>query len=1643
MASDESSERQRRRDVEQPESSGKGGKQAPHRQNPDVSASMESLLEDLEAESEDTPSAGSAKSAPAKPASGARKPSSPPTPPPVPGAAKAASKPPPPPPQAKGQPKGQPTPRVPTKPPPAPTAPPSKGSSPPGAPAKAPPPPPTPGGAKRPAGPKASSPPPPPAPSAPRPHKPAHAQLDATMQETPPDPFAERARELIKACEHELTQDPGPRRAARLHYEIARLFESPLADLRRAAAHYQEALQRAPEHLPTLRGARRVLIARRSYNEALELFDAEARITSDPRRKAALYLQKGRLLEDVLGQTDKARQPYNTAHELDRTNASILKALEQTQLAASAWDALDRTWERSANAVSADARHRAALIVERARLIESRRGDIGERAAGGAATSTELAIELYENALELDPHAHDALEALKRLHTRQRRWRDLIGVLELEVSQAQDPGVRTMALYRIGRLHAEQLGNRDEALNALERAVADAPRNPLILEELARLYEAAGRMDSLVEVMQSLVDVAASPEQRLGLLHRMGQLYADELEQEDAAVHCFESARRIQPTFVPALQALGTIYTRRRDWEALVQAHLGEAEHADEPRRRAAAHTRVAELLETHLGRTDEACDHYARALSLVPGYPPAFKALVRLLSAAGRWRDLVELYERAVDLAKTPAKTVTFLFKIGAIYEDSLGEHVQAAHTYRRILQVERDNLGAIQALQRATERAGRFQELVEALDLEIEHTKDNEEVVTLLHRAAEVLDDHLEDRDGALKRLRRALELDPKHGPSLASIGRIYHRMGRWEDLLDVYERELQLGPKGPAAVGLLQKMAELCEHHLGSEDEAIARYRRILDIDATHAPALHELQRLLHDRGDHKELASSLELELKGLQDAEPRARVAFRLGEVYEQRLEQQDKAIAAYQQALQAEPDYRPAVDALARLRAEKKQWAPLAKELARDAGSTPDPSLAVSALVREGEIFAEQLDDTRKAIEAFEQVLERAPSHLGALLALERLYRRVGQWDSLAGVYERQAKVLGDAGGQVAALHELARLRERHGVGTAEDLEVAYQAILQRAPDDAIALDGLERLALSQGDRGMLIGVDARLSTQAQEHELKAAHQTRLAESLEAAGDPSALEAYRTALEHDPESIAATRGLSRLAEQMNDPQALAEAARREAQVAGDSDTAARLLVRSAEVRTDRLGDIEGAVSDLERAIELCPDHAEAAERLADVLRGRGEAARLADLLTHAAGRAKNAERATALWTQVAKLQADALDNIPGAISSLNRLLRTAPNHVPTLRKLADLYERDEQWTEAVNLLGRVVQLAPDRDVLKDTHLRLAALWGERLGETSRALVSLQAVLALDSENRRALEALADLQEREGKIDKAAEAAERLVAATQDAEAKATALLRLARLRREQQRDQEAADALRQALVLDGPGGEAAIEYKSTLSSPSEWESYVRALGEHLAKADGQVVPVHLEMARVQFDQLGQVEAALATLRQAIEQTGDAALRQELAMRLRLARRYDGAVTELQRLVQDDVSRVETWRELARTFEEWGQPQAARLASEPLVVFGAAGRRELEQAGAAPSHPGHAHAGSLDPEVLRSICGFSGGEQRAASLLTALGPALPKLYPPDLDGYGLSPRDKVTTKSGHPVRVLADRLAAIVGVNEFA
>lgn len=1445
------------------------------------------------------------------------------------------------------------------------------------------------------------------------------------------DAYADDALRAITEYESQLAGELEGERASRLHYEIGRLYETVLGDLDRASEHLDRALVASPQHMPSVVSARRVRLRLGKAQEALELFDREIEVCPDRSRKAALWFGKARVLQDRLDRPDEARDAYDNAASIIQADPALLKALEHADHEKQDWTALSEDLAKTANALQGEPPLRAAVMVERARLHEIH------------IEQPDRAAELYESALAVDDQAApEVLPVLSRLHESRQRWRDLVRTLTREAELTGDPQARAAAYYRIGRVHAERLNHLAEAIAALEASVSAVPRGAT-LQMLASLHARRGDDAAQAATLTELVEHVPSEHERLALLLQLGQLCHERLGDDEAAITALEAARSIAPADPPVLHLLGPIYAKHERWAELVTLYEGEAEEAEEPLRRALAHAQAAELLE-RIGQGPAATLHHERALALEPDRHDSMRALERLYLQAGEHHKRVALYEQFLDRVDQERR-IAYLLEIASIHAGPLHDPETAEQTYHRVLKLRPQHLGAVQALQRVAESAQHWPVLLEALELEASMTDEPAQLVTLWHRAGDVLGLRLGRRPDAIDRYRRALAIDEHHRPSLSSLSRVYTIERRWSDLVAIYERQLEIDTEGPTAAALLQHMGLVHERELSRSDAAAECYRRALEHEPRASAAAQGLARILAKHKQWAELAELRDKQRGQVTDPDDQARLALAAGELYEDRLDDLEQAARSYARAHELRPDDRPATEALRRIRALQVDWAALADELEQEAGQHGDPARAIADLSYAAQIRSERLGDLRGAVVCWHGVLRKDPENLGALLALEPLLRRLDSPESLIELYARQVVVFHDPGAQVTAMHEHIRLLEQHRPDDVDELIELYTTILASRPDDYRALEGLEVLALRSGKPKVLSGVDARLARLAPQAELRAAHQTRRAEAMETGGNPEALQIYREALRLDPRNRGALRGLVRVAELLRDDEALCDAAERRAEIAPDPVSAADAWVQAGQIKAERLSNRDGAIGDFERALAKAPDHAAAAEWLVKVMRELGRHRSLVERLIKAAENATEPERLTALWLEIADLQARELDNPGGAQASLRRLLDDQPECAEAMLALGRLYVADRRTDEAIELLERCLLLDPDAEATHAAHSLLAEAH-EQAGRADEAFPHYAAALEARPDDLPLLRRVARLQLDQGHHAAAADAASRLLDMSTGAAERVEALRWVAEAQLGLGKLDEAIDTLADAVAIQGPRSASAKEMIERANSIEHWERYCDALQGYLnerAPAGRARVALFEEIAQIQHERLADDNASLSTLIRGLRDSeGDPGLRMRLAHRLVGVRRHADAIQQLQILLTDEPARGETWRLLAQCHGEQGRPREQLLALHGLAVLDEARPDELEPLQAWRPHTRGIRPGALVPGAWVEL--QLGGDPQTAvgNLLAAICDGLGKLRPADLSAWGVASRDRIAPRSDHPLRVLVDRLASFFGLEEL-
>ncbi|MCC6875276.1 MAG: tetratricopeptide repeat protein, partial [Sandaracinaceae bacterium] len=908
---------------------------------------------------------------------------------------------------------GEPASRArPSRPPPKPTPAPGTAAAPP--PVGAPPAPPP---AAPPAAPPPAAPPPAGSPAAAG-ARPARAKKVGAPPPAPPPaehaPVDASGRELLALCERQLDAKPSPERAARLHYEMGRLNEIELGDPTHAVEHYQTALRLAPDHAAAIRGARRMLTALGRYPALPALFDAELKLTREPAARARLLYAKARVLEDQLRQNAPALAVYREALAIAPGDLTVLKAVERLLRRDKAWPVLAETYAQLASSVE-DASLRAAWTALRARLTETELGDRAQAAA------------LYEAALEADPHATTALGSLKRLATEQKQWASLIAALRREHELCTDSNARVQILWTVAHIQEQHLRDAEGAVVTLDEAVHAAPDDRALLEQLARLHRRAGRHAAELEVLVRLFELTTDKDTRVELCHRIAQLHDEALGDLDRARPWYEKALEQDPTHRGSALALAGHFERAGDWSAVVRVLGQRADAILAPKERAELAYRIGTLLEHKLGRTSDAIVQHNRAIGFDPDHAEAFEALARLLAGGARWLDLAELYQRAVDRAPNEELRFAWLFRLGGLREDRLQDPAGALATYERILEKQPKHVGALQAVQRAAAAAGKNERWVEALAAEAALSPP-EHANALRHAAATVIAHRMNDAPAAIRALEQILKTDPQHRPSLELLAELLSAAGKWEQLADTLRALLPLAPAAAERARTWLRVGGICETHLGKDPEALDAYRKAIELDPGLAAAERALEALLERTGAWKDLADLMDRRLAAL-DGRERAREATELGLLCEEKLANPERALAAYERALEAQPLYRPALDARERLLSAKGLMPELVEQLTNEASASQDAFLKTHAAFRAASILSERQGAVGPALEAFRPVFAARPDHVGALLAVEDIYARTRDDAGLSATYEKMADTVSDKRAQLAALWELARAR--------------------------------------------------------------------------------------------------------------------------------------------------------------------------------------------------------------------------------------------------------------------------------------------------------------------------------------------------------------------------------------------------------------------------------------------------------------------------------------------------------------------------------------------------------------------------------------------------------------------------------------
>lgn len=1073
-----------------------------------------------------------------------------------------------------------------------------------------------------------------------------------------------------------------PARAAKLWARYAQVAEVDCKEIERAIAGHRRVVALTPTS-DSLRALARLNLERGQSAQAVPWLESLLGTVSAEERLTVVHqLAKAHL---AANQPERAIAAIETNLDDETLAIELRLMLADLYRKADQWEPLARHLTRSLPLIPAGDPLARELSREAVSLYVTKLG------------SPAAAIPALEKALELDPSDKDLRTALA---IGKRTAGDLVAARQLLTELIADYGRRRSperaALHvELARV-AQAEGKTEEAMTEMEAASKMDTSNTAIQRELAEMARAAGQLDRAERVYRALLlvvrrsppgddEAAVGPSEVLFELHKLAASRGEEDQAKELLASAVESAIQSDA----GVRRLRRSLIAHGEGEKLIEVLEKRLATNPEPQSQARLLADMAEALDQHLGRKDEALDAYIKAINAMPSLLDLHDKARELAKRIGGTKKLVDAIEQVVDRLRRkddPPLVAQILMRAGEALENDAGDLKGAANLYRRVEILGERLAEAFYAQARVAAALGDTAEQARTLDKMFElagtDAEPTPEQVDALYRLAEIFISSDTRRKQGVDLLERAFAAEP-----------------RWSQ------------------AGRLLKMAAAAD---GEDEKVLAMYERVARNGGDQELLLDFLERRAGlPTATPKEIREAVDLAIELAKDDRAEALLV---------------RAVAAARNTVDGLASAPWAVLALAERRLEAndlEQARDLTYEIAPIAEPEQVDGLAMRVATR---ALAHRKSEL--AAEVYEFLRERNPADRAVWQPLMTIYRETGDGDRLASVVSSTLPNLVTAGERNA-------LRLEHAKFLLENLKRHHDALdvlrdaLRDDPDNLEAAELYEGTLRELGDDD---GIAEFLWSRFEDAQRRGHRDStvdvalRLGDLLEKQESPDAVRVYRAALIVAPDDREILR---RVVSQLGTHDNPREGALlMERLLAVETPERAPELAGKLATMWEAAGDRKGVQRTLELAHKSAPEDAAIHDRLEKWYRDNEQWSELADLMTRDAERMADAPAVERL-REAASVYSGYLGQPLKAAEVLRKARQRAPQNVELVTDHAAALASAGELDAAQRAVGEALATVEGTD--RTSLLLLRASFRQQLGDDASAVQDLTEAYELDKE----------------------------------------------------------------------------------------------------------------------------------------------------------------------------------------------------------------------------------------------------------------------------------------------------------------
>jgi tetratricopeptide (TPR) repeat protein len=1122
---------------------------------------------------------------------------------------------------------------------------------------------------------------------------------------------------------------------------LARVFEEELADVAKAEETYRYVLTVAPDEPEALGNLDRIYTSLEQWPELAGVLEQRAASAEDTSEKVEFYTRLGQVYEERLSQVGNAIRAYRVIFDgLAPTNEDAILALGRIYEQTENYVELDKVYQRELENAVGDVQE-AEIRAKMAHVAAERLGNV------------EGAIEGWKRVLDLRGEDPEALGALAGLYEQQSKWAELTDVLERHFDIAESDEDRVLILIRRARLFAEQLNRDDEALETWQRVLDIDFSNVPALRAIADVWRTRKDAAELVGALHATIDRAASlldPAELTAIYRELGKTYGDTLAQPFEAADAWRHLLEADPNDFEAMSELEKIYRADERWVDVIGVKMQRAEALEDPAEKIRELLEVTEIWKRDVSDYDQATPALDKIIAIDPTHQEAFEALERLHTSAGRWEQLVELYLGRLESRETVSERSDLLRRIARVFDEHMDDKNQAFDALLNAFSEDFGDDETARYLELMAQATNRWGELMSTANAWLPEQTEDKKKIQLCLRVSKWYGENLGHPEYATPYYQQIMALDPNNVQVLRQMAAIHRQSGQWQKVGETLTRAYDVAVVNEDRKVILVELGELLERNMGQLEQGIAYYKRGLEVDPLFLPALNALERIYEAGGQHADLVQILQSKVKSLGQSDQVAGYKLKIANLYENQLNDFERAGKTYREVLELEGDNLAALRGQERICERVNDWPELVHVLERELEVVETERERVEVLLKLAQIQEEHFLKFDLAAQRLEQALEISPAEERAYVALARCYRRLKQWLDLITTYERHIAEAASSATKVELFGHIASIYADE-VGDGDRAIDAYRNIVDLDDTNVPALEALSKLYEKQGDTAQAIDSMSRVADLTADGKQRVEMYYRIGKALdEKLGDRGqAQERFEMALDLDPSHVPTLAALRTIAIDESDWDRAARYLEQEQLNTSAPRARARLLVELGKLRDDMLGEHDLAVQAYELAIQCDEDCEEAALPLVEeYIRTQrwAEAEPLAELLVRKSKNKDRGEQHT-LHKLLGKVHS-ALGNYDKALKAYQTSNQLDLTDQESIRGVADVAFELHDWPTALTNYQKVLTSLSEEDVeaRTDVYYRLGCIKREQ-GQGRQAINNFEKALGLDGAHRPTLDAL--------------------------------------------------------------------------------------------------------------------------------------------------------------------------------------------------------------------------------------------------------------------------------------------------------